>query len=108
MNRPRSPRRRRPTIPAILLSLAAAACASPPDRPAAVRCEAPAAAAADRPSCADRLAALPDAGAPLAPRHCPLVDRVVRPGEAVTMDFNPQRLTVRVDDGGRIEEKACK
>ena len=33
--------------------------------------------------------------------------RVVRPGEAVTMDFNASRLTVSVDAGNRITQLAC-
>ena len=33
--------------------------------------------------------------------------RTVRPGEMVTMDFNPQRLTVHLDSTNRIERLAC-
>lgn len=33
--------------------------------------------------------------------------RVVRPGEAVTMEFNGNRLTVSVDAGNRITQLAC-
>ena len=32
--------------------------------------------------------------------------RVVRPGEAVTMDYNPSRLTVEVDEANRIRRAA--
>ncbi|MHA6723057.1 I78 family peptidase inhibitor [Sphingomonas sp. RS2018] len=33
--------------------------------------------------------------------------RPVRPGQMVTMDFRPDRLTVRIDDAGRIVSLAC-
>lgn len=33
--------------------------------------------------------------------------RVVHPGEAVTMDWNPARLTVGIDAGGRIASLRC-
>lgn len=33
--------------------------------------------------------------------------RVVHPGEAVTMDFNAARLTVGIDDQGRIATLTC-
>ena len=33
--------------------------------------------------------------------------RVIRPGEAVTMDFNPQRLNFELDGLGEIERIRC-
>lgn len=35
------------------------------------------------------------------------VARVVSPGEAVTMEFRPDRLTIRVDGRNRILDLAC-
>ena len=36
-----------------------------------------------------------------------LNDRVIRPGDAVTMDFNPERINFRLDDTGRIIAIDC-
>ena len=33
--------------------------------------------------------------------------RVIRPGEMVTMDFDARRLTLVVDDTGRVERARC-
>lgn len=33
--------------------------------------------------------------------------RIIRPGDFVTMDVNPQRLNVQVDEGGVIERVYC-
>jgi hypothetical protein len=33
--------------------------------------------------------------------------RAIRPGEAVTMDFRPDRLNVEIGAGGRIERLRC-
>ena len=33
--------------------------------------------------------------------------RVVRPGEAMTMDFRPERLTLMLDDDDRVEDIRC-
>ena len=33
--------------------------------------------------------------------------RTIRPGEAVTMDFRPDRLNVEIGAGGRIERLRC-
>jgi hypothetical protein len=34
--------------------------------------------------------------------------RVLRPGDAMTMDFDPARLTVRLDAAGRVAAAACE
>ena len=36
-----------------------------------------------------------------------LNDRIIRPGDAVTMDFNPERINFRLDDTGRIIAIDC-
>jgi hypothetical protein len=33
--------------------------------------------------------------------------RVIRPGDAVTEDFNPARVNFRIDEGERIEAITC-
>lgn len=33
--------------------------------------------------------------------------RIVRPGEAVTMEFNPTRITIQVSGNGRILDLRC-
>lgn len=33
--------------------------------------------------------------------------RVLKPGDAATMDFNPRRLNIHVDPGGVIIKLAC-
>ena len=33
--------------------------------------------------------------------------RVIKPGEAVTMDADPQRLNIEVDDTGKIRRLRC-
>lgn len=33
--------------------------------------------------------------------------RWIRPGDAVTMDYSPERLNVHLDERGRIERFAC-
>lgn len=33
--------------------------------------------------------------------------RWIRPGDAVTMDFRPDRLNIRLDASGRVESFAC-
>ena len=35
------------------------------------------------------------------------ISRVVHPGEAVTMEFNPDRLTIRVNQRNRIVNLTC-
>lgn len=37
--------------------------------------------------------------------HQPL--RIIEPGQAVTMDFNAQRLNIELDGNGRISRIAC-
>lgn len=34
--------------------------------------------------------------------------RILRPGDAMTMDFDPGRLTVRLDAAGRVASAACE
>lgn len=45
--------------------------------------------------------------AELAPQLPPERVRVIRPGDAVTMDFSPQRLNVLVDDRAIVTELRC-
>lgn len=33
--------------------------------------------------------------------------RIIEPGQAVTMDYNPQRLNIELDGNGRISRIAC-
>lgn len=33
--------------------------------------------------------------------------RVIRPGEYVTMEFNPNRLNLRLTEGGRVHQVSC-
>lgn len=33
--------------------------------------------------------------------------RVVRPGESYTMDYRPERLSIHLDDEGKIRELSC-
>jgi hypothetical protein len=33
--------------------------------------------------------------------------RWIRPGDAVTMDFNPRRLNIEIDDDGRVARIHC-
>lgn len=99
-------------IPAILftvLALLAASCTTapppvipvPPPFPPPVACDAARASFAigerARPAVLER--ATLASGARMA--------RVVSPGQAVTMDFRPDRLTVRVDGRNRIIHLAC-
>ncbi|WP_170162041.1 I78 family peptidase inhibitor [Paracoccus siganidrum] len=36
-----------------------------------------------------------------------LTHRIISPGQAVTMDFNPNRLNLHVDDKGWIQQVTC-
>lgn len=33
--------------------------------------------------------------------------RIIRPGDAVTMDFNPERLNIEIDENERISRVYC-
>ena len=83
----------RPVLPAALLALAACEAAPPPD-------------AADACGAAGYQSLV---GAPLAAVTLPadLNDRVIRPGEAVTLDFRPDRLNLELDADGTIVRVYC-
>ena len=48
-------------------------------------------------------------GSPLAAVTLPadLGARIIEPGAAVTMDYNPERLNIEVDTDGRITRVSC-
>lgn len=50
---------------------------------------------------------VPDHGGYLSWEDLPRLTRVVRPGEMVTMDHVPERLTIRLDDDGVIRRLTC-
>ena len=87
----------RRTPPLALLAIALAACeAGPPDGPAA----------------GDACGALGyqgTVGTPLALLSLPaeLNDRIVRPGEAVTQDFRPDRINFELDENDVVERVTC-
>lgn len=33
--------------------------------------------------------------------------RIIHPGQAVTMDYNPNRLNIQINEDGRVEEIEC-
>lgn len=43
----------------------------------------------------------------LAAMTLPNPTRVIEPGMAVTMDYNPARLNIWLDEGGRIDKIMC-
>jgi hypothetical protein len=84
----------------IPLALAAAACATAPDEPSGT-CD------------ADRLGdlvgreATAELGAEAMRRSGARTLRWIRPGDAVTMDFSPNRLNLNLDAQGRLERATC-
>ena len=34
--------------------------------------------------------------------------RILRPDQAITLDYSPERLTVDVDEGGRVSSITCR
>ena len=98
-----APRLPAPLLPAplllvALLALAACVPAGPPADPVQVgTCD------------AERLSAefvgLPSSV--LAATTFTLPIRIVRPGDAVTMDFNPNRINFELDDAGRVARVTC-
>jgi len=108
-------------VPMTLLPVVLGACVAatapsvPPEEPALRSPSPPAVAAPARfalgPTCE---ASIRDPEAVLGKRpeylgfdDAPFPVRIVRPGMAVTMDFNPARLTVETDDEGRITRVHC-
>ena len=51
--------------------------------------------------------ATPELGAEAQRRSGAAQLRWIRPGDMVTMEFSPQRLTIRVDSDGRVERLTC-
>ena len=87
----------------LILPLLLAACAAAPPRPA------PSPPAADQGTCgaAERQRLV---GAPATALERELIlgqVRVIRPGDAVTMDFSPQRINFEIDAMGRIARIYC-
>jgi hypothetical protein len=85
----------------LLILLGLSACASEPPRMPEPRCRAAGAESELGKTVDDKVAddARYAAGA--------MRTRVIRPGQAVTMDADPQRLNIEVDETGRIRRLRC-
>ena len=43
----------------------------------------------------------------LPPTRFPELTRIIRPGDAVTADYNPERLNVEIDADGKVAQIRC-
>jgi hypothetical protein len=46
--------------------------------------------------------------AALAALNLPSTARILRPGDAISLDFSPDRLTIDIDEIGRISSITCR